>query len=60
MLNEYEVERNGITFTMLMTDKTAKAKGLKPVETKGAAPRNKSRAPRDKGPSDGVAPASRK
>lgn len=60
MLNEYEVVRNGITFTMLMSDKTAKAKGLKPVAAKGAAPRNKTRAPRDKGPDDDVARPARK
>lgn len=48
MLNEYEVTRNGITYTMMLEEDTAKERKLKPVQRKGATPPNKSRAPRDK------------
>lgn len=47
-MKEYELVRNGITFTVLMDEKTAQERKLKPVQRKGAAPQNKAKAPQNK------------
>lgn len=48
-MQEYEVTTpQGIRLTMLLEEKTAKERGLKPVERKGAAPLHKARKPRNK------------
>lgn len=54
-LREYEMTRNGITFTALFDEKTAKEQGLKLVEspaevsTNAKTPRNKSRRASNRG-----------
>lgn len=55
MLSEYEMTRNGITFTVKMDRETAKRLKLKPVE-KGRTPQNKGRGPANKA-ANNVAPA---
>jgi len=56
-MQEYELVRNGIKFTVRMSEKAAKELKLKPVDRKAApAPANKSKAPMNKGASN-VAPA---
>lgn len=49
-MKEYVISVNGIEHTVQLTDEDAKARGLKPVETKeAAAPQNKARTTTKKG-----------
>lgn len=43
-MNEYTVTINGLEHTLLLDEDDAKARGLKPAETKASTPANKSRA----------------
>ena len=60
MFHEYEVKTpQGVTLTMRLSDETAKKRGLKRVDRKGAAPvPTKSRRPRNKAAAPDVASAS--
>lgn len=49
-MQEYTVDIGGLEHTVLLSDEDAKARGLKPVETKEAvAPNNKARTTTKKG-----------
>lgn len=49
-MQEYVIDVNGIEHTVQMSDEDAKARGLKPVQTKeAAAPKNKARTTTKKG-----------
>ena len=60
MLSEYEVTTpQGVTLTMMLSDETAKKRGLKRVDRKGAATvPTKARRPRNKAANPDVASAS--
>lgn len=49
-MQKYEVEINGVTTTLLLSDADAKARGLEPVsEKKSRTPANKAKTPANKG-----------
>jgi hypothetical protein len=53
-MKTYEVEINGMTTTLRLSDADAQARGLKPVADKAKTPANKAKTPANKGrqPSD--------